>query len=200
MERSNAEEKALEIDLTKIDRIQGRFPFKFFWRKGTLKPLKGNWEVRGCQLETRYHVNETKCGESVSIVSPGNWRDYAFTVCFSFLSQSVKPDEGGVILYFRYRNTRNHYSFHFCISKHTIELWKRFRSEWTLIAQAPQFTFKPKHSYSAIVTTQRHEHSCFLNKVPILKCTDHAIDKGAVGMGAKYCHAVFSNILISRIK
>jgi hypothetical protein len=190
--------KRIMSEVKVAPKLNRRFPLKFIKRNQEFKVINGKWEVNHGQITTHFQ-NGKKRVESLALVGSRNWRDYTFEITFSFLTPSVKVYEGGIILYLRYKNRKNNYSFHFCFSAQRIEFWKRFQSLWSIVGNGIFCPFQLNNPYGVRLTCEGSKHSCYLNDILVLQIKDPDIDKGAVGIGAKYCSAECSNITIRHI-
>lgn len=189
-------EKLLEIGFGRTGGIKGISPFAVFRNRGSIKPLSGEWAIKDDQLQTYCDKDTNEGSESVLLIGSGKWRNYNFAGYFTFISGSVHPDEGGIILYFRYKNKKNHYSFHFCFAKKRIELWKRFRSRWSKVGEGVPYSFQLQQQYLFAIETKDNRHICYLDRKPVFHYLDTDIPSGCAGLAAKYCSAGFKDIAV----
>lgn len=133
-----------------------------------------------------------KTGENFSVWGGEKWQGYKLNIEFQISTPSIKPPEGGAIVYFHFSNPRNFYSFHFCPSKNKIEMIKRFRGQWSVLGEV-YCDLKIGQEYSAEITTIQGFHRCNLNRINLLESRDDEINSGRIGIGAKYCEIEYRN-------
>jgi hypothetical protein len=114
-------------------------------------------------------------------------------VSFRFLSNTSKPPEGGAILFFRFRNPRNHCSFHFCLFKKKIQMIRRLRRSWRILEER-DCDLDVGKQYSATIRSEAGVHTCQLDELSRLRVVDRAIPRGSVGIGGKYCDIEFADL------
>lgn len=163
----------------------------------------GHWKLFSgrCRLDSHsgmvYRSDpNVKSGENISIIGSVHWDEFIFDVQFRLLTDSSKPPEGGVILYYLFRNAKNYYSIHFCVDKNKIEGIKRVRGKWTTMFEY-DCDITPNRDYSVQIRANRGKHKLFLNGEFLSSEKDLDVLKGCVGVGVKYCDAVFGYISIS---
>jgi hypothetical protein len=156
------------------------------------KILSGKWRLMPSHKVICSKEERPKLGESIAVVGSSRWDDFTFQVTFRLLTQSIKPPEGGVILFYLLKNVKNYYSCHICVYKKKIEFIKRVRGIWTLIAEA-NFDVKTQREYRAVICTERGKHQCFIDGKKQMEVYDRDISRGRVGIGAKYCDVEFSH-------
>ncbi len=192
------EEKLLELDFGSMGQINKPSLFGSFRQKNHIRPVSGEWELKDNQLQTLYDEDTFDSTESIVLFGSGKWTDYTCAGNFTFMTQSMHTDEGGIILYFRYKNTKNHYSYHFCYSTKRIELWKRFKSQWSMVGEGVPYSFQLQHLYLFSFSCEGDNHICHMDREPVFQCTDADIHEGCAGVAAKYCSAGFRDISVSR--
>ena len=163
-----------------------------------LVELEGKWIVNDICLKSYYMPGEKNVLESILLLGTRKWTTFIFRLFILFLSDSAKTDEGGIIIYFRYKNKKNHYSFHFCVSKNKIELWKRFRGAWSLVGSPVDYTFQVNHPYQLEIISQGAEHTCIIDGKKIRQYIDGDLPQGMLGFGTKLCSAEYRNIEVRK--
>ena len=196
--KTHKEEKLLELDFGSIGKINKPSLFGGFRQKDHIRPVSGTWALKDDQLQTLCDEEMPDSTESIALFGSGKWTDYTFAGHFTFMTQSMHPDEGGIILYVRYKNKKNHYSYHFCYSTKRIELWKRFRSQWSMVGEGVPYAFQLQHLYAFSISCDGNTHLCHMDREPVFQSTDADIHEGCAGLAAKYCSAGFQDVSVSR--
>jgi hypothetical protein len=155
--------------------------------------LSGSWEKTGESRIVHRGTEKVKHGESIAVWGPSIWKEMSFTVTFKFLSNTGKPPEGGAILFFLFRNPRNHCSFHFCLFKKKIQMIRRVRGSWGILDEC-DCDLDVGREYSATVRSRSGIHACRLDGLDCLQIVDREIPRGALGIGGKYCDVEFSEL------
>jgi len=158
--------------------------------------LSGKWEITPFNRVLCSAEAGTRSGESIAVTGSPRWSDFTLEVTFKLLSQSIKPPEGGVILFFLFKNFKNYYSCHFCIYKKKIEFIKRVRGVWTVTAEE-DFDAEMQRDYRIAIRTNSGTHQCFIDGTKWMQVRDQDIPQGCVGIGAKYCDVEFSHVSVS---
>lgn len=166
---------------------------KYSW-----KILSGRWDIETPGRIIYLKQPRLKTGENISLIGSNDWADLKFNVRFKILTESVKPPEGGVILYFHYKNIKNFYSFHFCLSKQKIELIKRHRGVWSTILKQ-RYELSVQKEYRVIVKTVSGTHQCKVNGNHLAESRDKDISKGCIGIGVKYCDSEFNHVSVDLV-
>lgn len=135
-------------------------------------------------------------GENLCIAGLGSWTDLTFQVKLRMLTDSMNPPEGGTILYFRFKNIKNYYSFHLCLPKQKVEFIKRVRGIWTTVAEH-DYDFETRKDYSVAITTDSEIHECQIDGTSLIVSHCNDIAKGCIGIGAKYCDVEFNYVSVS---
>ena len=185
----------LEIDLLAKPRTTQRWIPHFLRLQQCWKVFSGDWKPELSDRIMYHKDSQIPDSENASIIGSSLWDRFTFKVKFNILSDSIKPPEGGVILFFLFKNIRNHYSFHFCLFKKKIELIKRLNGAWTTVAEQ-NFNFVTGKEYMATVDTSSGVHQCSIDGVNQIETFDADISKGCVGIGAKYCDVEFNHISV----
>jgi len=188
--------KPIEIDLLSSPKIIQKWDPQFLLRQNCWKVFSGKWELQSPNRVIYHRDTKLKQGESVAIIGSRKWNDFTLQARFKLLTDSIKPPEGGVILYFLFKNIRNYYSFHFCLFKEKVELIKRLRGVWSIIAEQ-DYAFETQKDYWITIRTSSGVHQCHLDGRKLLEITDKDISKGCVGIGGKYCDVEFSRLSVS---
>lgn len=185
--------KALKLDLLSSSLIVPKWAPRFLYDHLHWKTLSGKWETDPSKQTMFLKNPKIKTGENISIIGSSHWKNIKLDVRFKILTNSKKPPEGGVILYYLFKNINNYYSLHFCIYKKKIELIKRHKGIWTTIRQQ-DFNLKINEAYSIKITANDGIHRCQIGGGGAIEVSDSDIFEGCVGIGAKYCGAEFSQV------
>jgi hypothetical protein len=145
--------------------------------------------------DERHAVN----GESIILFESRKWCDYSFGGQFRFTSESYHEVEGGVILYLRYTSKHNNLSVHFCLNKRSVEIWQCVRGRWSRIGNEVPYSFDLNKQYSFEIRHDGELYSCAIDGRTVFCEADKVRRSGHVGLAAKYCSAVFSNICLCRL-
>ena len=150
--RSSNNTRFSELNLlSNFKGTQKWIPFSFR-RENHWKILSGKWKIESPNRIIYLKQPNVKTSENISIIGSKNWADFNFKLRFKILTESIKPPEGGVILYYLFKNLYNFYSFHFCLSKQKIELIKRLRGTWSTIAEQT-YDLETEKDYSVIINS-----------------------------------------------
>lgn len=160
------------------------------------KILSGNWKRKSLDRINFIKSKKRTTGENFFIERSSNWNDFTLQVRFKILSKSIKPPEGGAILYFLFKNERNFYSFHFCLYKKKIEFIKRFRGHWG-VKEGINYSFEINREYDVFIRSSAGFHQCKINKMIVIENFDNDLSCGCIGIGAKYCDTEFSQVSVS---
>ena len=152
--------------------------------------LSGAWEKAGESRVVHRGTERTRHGESIAVWGPSIWSEASLTVTFRFLSNTGKPPEGGAILFFAFKNPRNHCSFHFCLFKKKIQMIRRAGGSWTILDEC-SCDLEVGPEYSVAIHSKSGIHACHLEGLSSLQVVDRAVPRGAVGIGGKYCDIEF---------
>ena len=156
------------------------------------KVFSGSWNKTANKIIYRQEP-EVLTGENIAVIGSTDWSNYALKIDFKIITESIKPPEGGAILYYNFRNMKNYYSLHFCHAKQTIEIIKRFRGEWKTIAEQ-DFNIETHKDNNVRINTAAGIHTFMINGAHALEIKDEDISKGCIGLGIKYCDAAFSRV------
>ncbi len=160
------------------------------------KVLSGKWEMENTDKGIIFKEPLSERGESIIVFDSSDWDTCSIYIRFKMLTESIKPPEGGVIVYFRFKNAKNYYSFHLCLPKQRVEFVKRYSGTWT-IGEGKQYGFEIQRDYEVNIKTDSGLHECWIDDENILTVEDVDITEGCVGIGSKYCGAEFNNILVN---
>ncbi len=164
--------------------------------RGNWKVLSGRWEIgRDANGGIVFREPLSKGGESMIVFGPSDWDAYSMRIRFRLLTESIRPPEGGVIVYFHFRDVENFYSFHFCLPKQRVEFVKRYGGVWT-IGEGEQHDFRIQRDYRVNIRTGSGLHICRVDGRDILTVEDTDISGGCAGIGAKYCGAELGDISV----
>jgi hypothetical protein len=153
------------------------------------KIISGDWtkQLTAVRLDGNDPANQ---GESLAILGRRDWTHIEFQAGFRFLTGTIKPPDGGAILFFLARNTNNHLAFHFCIGKNRIQLFKKARGTWAMLGEET-FEFELNKHYTAKIRTESGVHHCLMDDGTCLQIEDSEIFRGRIGIGGKLCSIEF---------
>lgn len=160
-------------------------------RKPSWKIMSGKWDESPDGIVYRKDP-EVLTGENIAIFGSPCWSDYTFSIKLRFLTDSIRPPEGGAILYYLLKNLKNNYSLHICFSKKTLELMKRSKSKWSTIGET-DFDLEKDRIYEVMIKNSKGMHSVSVDGDERLEAVDHEIKRGSVGIGVKYCDVQYSD-------
>ncbi len=192
------EDDISEIDLLSCSSLTSKWIPKFMYGSSCWKVMSGEWDVRKPNTIVFRKDAEVKTGENYSIIGPSTWSDYILNVKVRVLSDSLKPPEGGALIYYRFKNVKNNYSVHICIAKKRIEIIKRYRGNWSTIA-GQDFDVETMKEYDIGITAHESVHQLQINGKKQMEIIDNDILSGCVGLGMKYCDVEYSRALVSII-
>lgn len=160
------------------------------------KVFSGKWQI--CSPHRTICINQPseRSIENISVIGSPSWNSFTFQTRLRVLSESTKPPEGGAIVYFLFKNIKNYYSLHFCVSKQKIELIKRVKGVWTTLAEQYS-TVRVGENYLLNIKTHLGIHQYQINQSDSIMVVDSDIQTGCVGFGVKYCNVEFSQPNIS---
>ena len=110
-------EKVTKIDLLSAPQKTQRYLPHFLRQQNCWKIFSGKWKFELPNRVTYFREPKVKTGENISIIGSPNWTDFILKVRFKILTDSIRPPEGGTILYFHFKNFKNYYSCHVCLFK-----------------------------------------------------------------------------------
>jgi hypothetical protein len=169
---------------------------QFLRGKNCWKIFSGEWSLETPNKMVCRNRPHVSTGENLAIIGSRRWRKFTFKIKFKILTESIKPPQGGAIVYFRFANTRNFYSVHCCLCKNRIELIKRVKGNWCTL-QSAGANFETGRSYTITINTDHGHHSCHLNGLNVIRAKDTDILKGCLGIGAKYCDVEFDQVSVT---
>lgn len=158
--------------------------------------LSGTWQIKSSKRIVYLKQPKVKTGENLSVTGSKSWANFNFQIRFKILTESIKPPEGGVLLYFLFNSVNSFYSLHCCIYKQKIELIKRFRGIWSTLATCNHDLGINKY-YCVTINTNADLHQCLMNGTKVIQTYDADISKGCIGIGVKYCDVEFDHASIS---
>ena len=185
-----------KIDLVPPLKILNKWVPEFLRPSYDWKLLSGNWK-----FNSQNHITFTcdpsyKTGENIAITGDASWNDYRMDLQFRFTTISSHPPEGGIIIYFFFRNLKNFYSFHFCQFKSQIEFIKRYRGFW-YSGVKEKFNFILNRDYNVSIISRHGRHRCQIDDTILEVNNEMDISNGCIGVGVKYCNASFQVISVS---
>ena len=169
---------------------------QFLRGKNSWKIFSGEWSLKTPNKMVCRNRPHVSTGENLAIIGSRRWRKFTLNIKFKILTKSIKPPQGGAIVYFLFANLRNFYSVHCCLCKNRIELIKRVKGNW-LTLQSAVTNFETGSSYTITINTDQGNHSCHLNGLNVIMARDTDISKGCLGIGAKYCDVQFDQVSVT---
>lgn len=166
-------------------------------RENRWEVFSGTWELKSPDKLVYLREPEVKTGENMAVIGSPEWSNLNLRVRFSILTDSIRPPEGGVIIYVLFRNINNYYSYHFCLSKKKVELIKRVRGVWSTVAEQ-DYNFELKKNCRVSIEADSGIHKFQINGTNRMEVHDRDILKGFAGIGIKYCDAEFNEVSIER--
>lgn len=188
--------KHLEIDLLSSPKRTQKWIPLFLRRRSQWRVFSGSWASESPNKVTYLRDPRVKTGENIALIGSPDWNEFTFRVKFKLLTESLMPPQGGTVLYFLFKNMKNHYSFHFCLPKQKIEFVKRFLGTWSIMA-AQDYDLEIQRDYWIRISTDSGRHQCQVDGMNLITIHDRDISKGCVGIGVKYCNVEFSHLSIS---
>lgn len=179
-----------EIDLLLNPPVTPKWMPQVLCGQNRWKVYSGIWDGTSDRIVYRKDP-EVMTGENIAVTGSAQWSNYGLRAVFRILTASIRPPEGGVILYYHFENMNNHYALHFCHVKNTLELIKRVRGAWSTVA-AQDFSIETQKDYEVVIDTGGGCHSFLINGAEVLKTVDRDIMQGRIGIGMKYCDVEFS--------
>lgn len=187
---------ASHINLLSMPAVKYKWFSPFMRRKDRWEVFSGTWELKSSDRLIYLKEPEVKTGENIAVTGSPEWNNLTLQVRFNILTDSIKPPEGGVIIYVLFRNIRNYYSYHFCLFKKKVELIKRFRGVWSTIAEQ-DYDLEPGKDYQVSIDAGYGIHKFQINGANRMEVHDSDILNGLVGIGIKYCDAEFKEVSVS---
>jgi hypothetical protein len=148
--------------------------------------ISGSWKSRP---ESRVILNgnaRDANAEPMAMIGSRCWSDIELQVTFQFLTGTMNPPDGGAIVFFLAKNRNNHLAFHFCVGKHSLQLFKKVRGIWAMIGEK-RFEFLQNRKYVAQIHSSSGIHHCRMEDGTCLQVLDSDISSGRVGIGGKFC-------------
>lgn len=188
----------VEIDLLPKPKVKSPWVPRIICGQKRWKVFSGAWQVRGpCEMVLLQEPQMTN-GENIAVIGSKRWRDYRFEATLMILNDSLKPPEGGAILYYHFQNANNYRSLHVCIAKRRLELIKRRKGVWTTIAEQ-EFPVEKLRKYRIGVITSNSRDKIQIDGDTRLEVKGSDDLCGYVGVGAKYCNLLFTAATLSLI-
>jgi len=169
---------------------------EFFYDNHRWKVFSGKWEVQASGSIQYLTEPRVTTGENLAIAGSPSWDQYQLDIKCKILTGSLKPPEGGAILYYFFKNINNYYSFHICIYKRKLEIIKRVQGAWSTIAEY-DYDFIANEDYPISINVNSGIHQFMIDGHKQLEIIDNDISRGCVGIGAKYCDVEFSHVSVS---
>ena len=129
--------------------------------------------------------------ESMAVIG-ASLRGIDLSVRFNLNTDTVRPPDGGAIVFFLVQNPRSHLSFHFCVAKRRIQLFKRTRESWTMLGEE-RFAFEVKREYDVRVRSRLGLHECMMEDGTSVQAKGDQFERGSIGIGGKLCEVEFSH-------
>lgn len=183
------------IDLLSHEITRPSWTRMFVRSQNHWNPFSGSF-CRDSSNKMIYRANpNVKTGENICVTGPSNWNEFTYQVRFRLLTDSLIPPQGGVILYYLYKSMRNYYSLHFCVVKKSIEAIKRIQGKWITTFEH-EYHITPNKDYCVQIRVTPGKHDCLIDGESLFSIEDLDILKGCVGVGVKYCDAIFNHISV----
>ncbi|MFC2141390.1 hypothetical protein ACFLR7_00465 [Acidobacteriota bacterium] len=135
-------------------------------------------------------------GENYASYCSRVYSDFTLNLRFRFLKESIRPPEGGVIIYFYFKNYKNFFSFHFCLPKQRIEFVKRLKGIWS-ICSGENCNFVLDQDYSVSVNSFAGTYNCQIDGLDIMTVRAEDVSNGYLGIGTKFCDVEFSQLCLN---
>ncbi len=155
------------------------------WRR-----ISGAWQCEDSDSGMVLTEPMGRGDESAAIYEGIKTARCAVHVSLRLLTESCAPPQGGAIVYFLFKNPKNHYSFHFCLPKGRVEFVKRYKGSWS-VGEGVEFPLRTHRQYEIDITSDAARHTCSVDGSPVLTVHDADIAMGSPGVGAKCCGAEF---------
>ena len=185
-----------KINLLSDPHIVNKWFPSFLRNQHSWQILSGTWQIKSSNGIVYLKQPNVKTGENISVTGSKNWANFNLQIRFKILTESIRPPEGGVVLYFLFSSMNSFYSLHCCIYKQKIELIKRFRGIWSTLAENNHELETNKY-YCVTINTNSNVHKCTINGTNVIQTYDADISKGYIGIGIKYCDVEFDHTAIS---
>ncbi len=185
-----------QVNLLSSPAVRHKWFSQFMRRKDRWEVFSGMWELKSSDKLIYLKEPKVETGENIAVIGSSEWSNLTLQVRFSMLTGSIKPPEGGVIIYVLFRNIRNYYSYHLCLFKKKVELIKRFRGTWSTVAEQ-DYDFEPGKDYQVNIDADSGIHRFQINGTNHMEIYDGDILNGVIGIGVKYCDAEFNEVSVS---
>ena len=185
----------MEIDLLADSKIKPKWVPNCFSGKKWWRTYTGKWKLESHPKKLFINEAKLKAVENISVIGYSNWKDFSLKIRFKILTASMKPPEGGVIIYFLFRDRMNFYSIHFCEFKKKFEFIKRYKGNWSTLADQNS-VFELQKDYWVTISTFAGRHTCIIDENDSFTIFDDDISSGCVGVGAKYCSTEFNHLSV----
>lgn len=189
----------LEIDLIASSKIAPSWIPRFLHGPNCWRVISGNWNADHSDGILCLKKPKIRPDENILVSGSEHWRDIRFTAGFKIMTPSIDPPQGGVILYFRLKDIKNYYSFHFCLSKQRVEFIKRINGEWITTA-GHDFDLQLHQDYKVSIESHDNRHQCRINEKALMDIQDEDISRGCIGIGAKFCGVDFNRATVSVVQ
>ncbi len=185
-----------EIDLLSPLKQVNRWTPELFRQSEYWNLKSGRWE-----LNEKGHLifscdRSCNVSENIAIVGSHSWKNYRIDIQFKFITASLRPPEGGMIVYYYLRNLNNFYSFHFCLYKKQVEFIKRYQGEW-YSGPKKNIDFELNKAFKVSITSQDGRHRCHGKDFVVDVDEKIKIKNGRMGIGVKYCDVEFQSISVA---
>jgi len=182
-----------KIDLLSKPKVALKLDPRFFFGRYRWKVHSGKWEIISAERAIYYKNPHVKYGENISTFGSNSWHNINLEIGFKILTESLKPPEGGLIIYLLFKNIKNYYSIHFCPSKNKIELIKRIKGNWSTVAEY-NYDLNIFFDYNVSINFSSKIISCSINGKICFDKIYCDLSKGCIGIGVKYCDVEFIHI------
>ncbi len=174
----------------------GRFS-RFLARDEDWKIIAGRWARKPDSCVVMKTEDKPGAGESMAVIGP-SLSDIDLRVRFTLQTDTIRPPDGGAIIFFLVRNAQVHLSFHFCVAKNRIQLFKRTRRVWTMLGEG-KFAFGLNREYDVQVRSRLGLHECRMEDGTTVQAKDGQLERGCTGIGGKLCDVEFSHFWASGV-
>jgi hypothetical protein len=189
-------EAPVQMDLLSKPETTCRWVPKVLLGRDRWKVFSGEWLRKSSDEIVYQQQTQVRSGENISVIGSNRWSDYRFEAIISFLDHSIKPPEGGAILYYHFTNMNNYYCLHLCLEKQSLEIIKRVKGIWSTVFKHG-FDCGILKPYRITIDTRSGTDSFLVDGEALVKFNKQDLTHGCVGIGVKYCNVSFSRASVS---
>ena len=110
---SEKKKNTFTIDLLSRPKVSQNWIPLLQRRQNCWKVLSGKWKSESSNKIIYLREPKVTTGENFAIIGSRKWNDFTLQVKYKILNDSIKPPEGGTIIYFLVKNKKNFYSLDF---------------------------------------------------------------------------------------